>query len=292
VSNYLGVFLAPRMLLGLLVVLGAAVVLTWWRRERYAGWRRVGFFGFCATVGVVVLATLWREPAQGSCLACLADWHVEKLVTGSFGTDVALNIALFAPPVLLATILWRTPVRATIAAAAGSLAIEIVQPLIGVGANDAVDLLANTVGAAIGAIGGAIVLTITDLAAGGRPGPARLVRLAVGVLAAGAVLAGYPAWVAGSKQASAAAQLDAMFAGTTLADYQASRDTTWDAKLHHFTTTNGPLTAMGYRTDQVARERFTWTLYFTSRCVIAEWTPTSYTTLQQSGQDCTNDFHP
>lgn len=291
-SNYLAVFLAPRMLLGLVVVLGAAAVLTWWRRERYPGWRRVGFFGFCATAGVVVLATLWREPAQGSCPACLADWHVEKLITGAFGTDVALNIALFVPPVLLATLLWRNPVRATVAAAAGSLAIEIIQPLIEVGANDAVDLLANTIGAAIGAIGGALILTITDLAAGCRVGPARLVRLAAAALAAGAILAGYPAWVAGSKQTSAAAQLDAMFAGTTLADYKANRDTTWGAKLHHFTVTNGPLTAMGYRTDQVARERFTWTLYFTSRCVIAEWAPTSYTTVQQSGQDCTNDFHP
>lgn len=291
-SNYLGVFLAPRMLLGFVAVLGVAAVLTWWRRERYAGWRRVGLYGFCASVGVVLLATLWRETPQGPCLACLTDWHFDKLAAGTFGTDFALNIALFVPPALLATLLWRAPVRAVLAAAGASLVIEILQPLIGVGANDAVDLLSNTLGAALGAIAGAIILAITDLATHRRVGPARLIKLAVAILAAGAVLVGYPAWVAGSKQASAADQLDALFAGTTLADYQANRDTTWDQKLLDFTTSNGPLTTMGYHTDQIARERFTWTLYFSSRCVIAEWTPTSYTTLQKSGQDCTNDFHP
>ncbi len=291
-SNYLGVFLAPRILLGLGAVLGAAAVLTWLRRERYAGRRRLGFLAFCTSLGVVLLATLWRETPQDSCPACLTDWHLDKLAAGTFGTDVALNIALFVPPALLATLMWRVPVRATLAAAAGSLAIETIQPLLGVGANDAVDLLANTTGAALGAIGGATILVITDLAAHRRIGPARLTRLVVAILAAGAVLIGYPAWVAGSKQALAAARLDALFAGTTLADYQAHRDTDWDQKLLDFTTSNGPLTAVSYRTDQIARERFTWTLYFSSRCVIAEWTPTSYTTLQRSGQDCTNDFHP
>lgn len=290
-SNYLGVFLAPRMLIGLAVVLGAAV-LTLWLRGRYTGWLRDGLFGFLISVGMVLLATLLREEPTGSCPVCLTDWHLEKLAAGTFGTDVALNIVLFVPPVLLATLLWRAPVRATLAAAAGSLAIEILQPLIGVGANDPVDLLANTVGAALGALAGAIILAMVDLAARRRIGPARLLRLGVSILAAGAILVGYPSWVASTRQAVGAAQLDAMFAGTTLADYQANRDTTWDAKLLDFATTNGPLTAVGYRSDQVARERFTWTLYFVSRCVIAEWTPAGYTTVLQSGQDCTGDFHP
>lgn len=76
--------------------------------------------------------------------------------------------------------------------------------------------------------------------------------------------------MASTKQASAASELDTMFAGTTLANYQARRDTTWDQKLLDFTTSKSPLAAMGYHTDQIARELFTWTLYFTSRCVIAE----------------------
>lgn len=291
-SNYLGVFLSSRMLIGLAVVLGGAAVLTWWLRGRYTGWRRVGLFGFVTSVGMVLLATLWRETPTGSCPACLTDWHLDKLAAGTFSTDVALNIALFVPPVLLATLLWQAPVRAALAATAGSLAIEIVQPLIGVGANDAVDLLANTIGAALGALAGAIILAIVDLAARRRTGPARLLRLAVAIMAAGAILVGYPAWVASTRQAAGAAQLDAMFAGTTLDDYQTNRDTTWDAKLLDFTTGNGPLTAVSYRTDQVARERFTWTLYFATRCIIAEWTPTGYTTFRQSGQECTNDFHP
>lgn len=291
-SNYLGVFLAPRMLIGLAVVLGVAAVATWWYRERYAGWRRVGLFGFWASAGVVLLATLWREAPQGPCPACLADWHLGKIATGVFGTDVALNLALFVPPVLLATLLWRAPVRATLAAAAGSLVIEIVQPLIGVGANDMVDVLANTAGAIIGAILGGIILAIADLTARRQILPATVLKLAVAALLAGTVFVGYPALVATTKQAAAAAELDRMFAGTTLADYHANRDTTWDAKLLDFTTTNGPLTAVSYRTDQVARERFAWSAYFASRCVIAEWTPTSYTTLQESGKDCTADFHP
>lgn len=292
-SNYLSVFLAPRMLAGLVVVFLVSAAVTWLRRGGHPGvLRRLGLFGFVTGVGAVLLATLLREPPVGSCPACLADWQLDKLVTGAVGTDVALNVALFVAPVLLATLLWRTPVRATLIAVAGSLVIEVAQPLLGIGANDAIDLLANTAGAVIGALAGAIILLLGDALARRRVGRARVLRVAGGVLVVVALLIGYPAWTADSRRATAAAQLDELFAGTTLADYQANRDGVWDDKVAAFAETNGPLTAMAYRTDQVARERFSWNVYFATRCIIAEWTPTGFTTIEQSGSDCIIDFHP
>lgn len=159
----------------------------------------------------------------------------------------------------MAVLLWRHPIYTVLVSLAASLAIELIQPVTGIGANDVIDLLANTVGAVLGALTALTILLIRD-AVDRRPiTVARVLRIAIGVLAVGAVMVGYPAWVTEAKQASGAARLERMFAGTTLADYQINRDSAWQDKLLTFTADSGPLTSMAYRTDQVARERFTWT---------------------------------
>jgi hypothetical protein len=285
-------FLTPQILVGLVAVGLMSAGITWWRRERETGVRRLGLFGLSVSIGVVLLVTLFRELPTGACTACLTDWHVDKLLAGTFGADVALNVALFVAPAMLAVLLWRHPIKTVLVAAAGSFAIEFVQPLVGVGANDVVDLVANTVGAIIGALGATLILLLADSFQRRQVGWARLFRTAAGLLAVAVLTIGYPGWVATARQADAATQLDQMFGGSTLADYNAHRDTDWDNKLLRFATDNGPLTAVSYRTDQVARERFTWTLYFAIRCVIAEWTPSGYSTVQESGTDCTTQLQP
>lgn len=156
-SNYLSVFLAPRMLVGAVLVLLVAAGLTWALRQRFdRPGGRLAWFLFVVSLGVVVLATLLRESPTGPCVACLGDWQLAKVLAGAVGTDVLLNVGLFVLPAFLATLLWRAPWRVAGAALLLSLVIEIAQPILGVGANDAMDLVANTAGAAIGASAAAV----------------------------------------------------------------------------------------------------------------------------------------
>jgi hypothetical protein len=201
---------------------------------------------------------------------------------------VALNIVLFVPPAFFGTLLWPAPLRVTGIAALCSLAVELAQPLIGVGANDAMDLLANTAGALIGAGAATAVRLLRDLLVDRRVGLARVAKLAVGVAVAAAVGVGGPAWAASAGQAAAVERLDQLFAGTTLADYDRHRDTTWDAELADLVRESGRPTAISYRGETKALERYTWQVYFAVRCVIAEWTPTGFTTVQLSGGACTD----
>lgn len=60
--NYLHAFATPRLLVGLLVVVMLAGLLSWWQRHRYPGLWRLGLFAFVCSVGGVLLVTLLREP--------------------------------------------------------------------------------------------------------------------------------------------------------------------------------------------------------------------------------------
>ncbi len=288
-SNYIAVFTDRWVLVWTLAAVVVAALGTWLLRNRLPGRaRRLLGFLLLVSVGMVVVATLLREPASGSCWACLGDWGLGRLRTGQVGTEVALNIVLFVPPAFFATLLWPAPLRITGVAALASLAIEVVQPLLGVGVNDAMDLLANTAGALIGAGAATAVRLLRDLLVGRRVGLARVAKLAVGVAAVAAVGVGGPAWVASVRQAAATDRLEQLFAGTTLADFERHRDTTWDAPLADVVRESGRPTAIGYRGDSKALERYTWEVYFAVRCVIAEWTPDGFTTVQLSGGGCTD----
>lgn len=232
-----------------------------------------------------------RITDEHACVECLREWEWSKLTSGAIGTDVLLNVALFVPAAFLATLLWRRPGRVVLAAALGSIVIEVIQPLIGVGANDAVDVLANTAGAVVGALLAALLLLVTDTVRGTRLDRRRVVRLVIAALLTGAVVFGWPVWLASAKQDAGIATLQRLFAATTLADYRRERESTWDAQIATFSQEQGPLAVLAYQTDSVARERFTWTVAFASRCVIAEWTATGFTTIPLSGTDCAEPFH-
>jgi glycopeptide antibiotics resistance protein len=110
---------------------------------------------FIAVLGAVLAATT-TTPHPHFSLAGLHPYlsefhHPANLVDGFAGTDEKLaNVGLFFPLALTATLLWRRPLAVTAAAAALSALIEAWQAVIGRG-GDAVDVLHNTVGAALGA---------------------------------------------------------------------------------------------------------------------------------------------
>lgn len=287
-SNYLNYFLGAQVLGWLAAVLVIAGGLTWLLRKRL---RRPGrqalFFLFVASLGLVIVVTLLREPWLGACPECLADWGLAKVLAGRVGTEVALNVVLFVPLALFATLLWRVPWRTVGCALLLSLAIEVAQPLLGVGANDLMDLIANTAGAALGAGAGAVLLLAGDAIRDRRLDLPRLARVATSLTVGVALLFAAPAWMASAKQAAAVAQLEEDFAGTTLADYEAHVDGDWDARLAELHREWDRPTQVSRATDEVARVRFTWNIYFAVRCVFAEWTPAGFTAVPRSGADCT-----
>lgn len=288
VSSYLGYFLGPAVLGWMAAVLVIAGGLAWLLRGRLTPGRRVLLFLFLAGLGLVIVTTLLREPWLGACLECLGEWELEKVLTGRVGTDVWLNVVLFLPPAFFATLLWRAPWRTAGAGLLLSLAIEIVQPLVGVGANDLMDLVANTAGALIGAGAGAVVLLVADLIRERRLDPSRLARVVTSLVVGAAVLFGGPAWAATSRQSAAIERLEELFAGTTLADYEANWDGTWAEPFEQFYLDSGRPTVVFREGDGVVRKRYTWNIYFAVRCVYAEWTPEGFTATPRSGAVCTD----
>jgi hypothetical protein len=106
-----------------------------------------------------------------------------------------------------------------------SLGIEVVQPLLGVGANDVIDVLANTVGASLGAWLAWALRTVHDSMAQRRLDTWEVTQVAGIAVVAVAVATFGSAWGADLRQATVAERLERVFAGTTINDNLA-----WEAQ--------------------------------------------------------------
>lgn len=285
-NNYVSYFLTPSLAISAAIIVAVATVVTLVFGRLLGTGRRAVFFLMLLALGAIVHFTLLREPLGGPCLDCFGSWGVDRLVSGKFGTEVVLNIALFVPFGFLATWLWRAPFRVTGISALLALGIEIAQPLLGVGANDVTDLAANTFGAYLGAGAATGLRLIWDSFSDRRFYGRRLIRFAaIGAISAGLIL-GIPAWRNSAVQSSAADQLQTMFAGTDLAGYQRDEDS-WDEKLLAFWKANGRPTSDGFLDHDVVLKRFTWNYYLSTRCVVARWDGDGFTTILAAGTDCT-----
>lgn len=285
-SNYLSYFLTPALAVNLLILAMVSLALTLLARGRLATTpRRVLFFLTALSLGVIIHVTLLREPPLGSCLECLNNWSIERLLSGQLSTEVLLNIALFMPLGFLATLLWRKPWRVTAFAAVLSYAIEIVQPLIGIGANDPSDIAANTFGAFAGSGLAVAVLIVKDTIAFRRV-PVRLaVSFLVTVALTVAAVLGLSVGVASALQADGAEDLESVFAGTTLSDFQANEEE-WSSKLGTIWEQNRMPRDEVHSDDMSMQHRFSWTFWLSTRCVTATWTADGFTTTAGQGGDC------
>lgn len=282
----LGAFLGPSLLVTGPILLVVALGLTFVVRARLPDTsRRVLFFLTAMSVGGILQVTLLREPPIGSCLVCLTQWRVDRLVSGQLGVDAALNVVLFVPFGLFATLLWRRPGRVIGVGALISLVVEVIQPVLGSGANDLTDIVTNTVGAAIGAGAAMVILLVRDTIATRRLDVRRCVALVGTIVLAVGVAVGISIGGATIIASDGARQLDTMFAGTTRADHQHQEDA-WATRIEAFWRANHMPIADAYSDDRVALQRFTWTFYWTTRCVIARWDADGFTTEVAAGGRC------
>ena len=134
-----------------LAVLACTVVLAWPLGRRRG---RLGVL-FVLTLGVILTATAtnWLfRPGLSGLLPYLREFADPAYLFGGFGGNLErlANIGLFLPLALLATLLWRRPLLVIGSCAGLSFLLEVWQAVIGRG-GDAVDVVHNTAGAALGA---------------------------------------------------------------------------------------------------------------------------------------------
>ena len=285
-TNYLSYFLTPSLALTMALAAITSAVITFALRTRLRTTpRRLTLFTILVSVAGIVQFTLLRETPQESCAACLAQWPVDRFLSGQLGPDVMLNAILFIPLGFLATLLWKAPIRVIAGSALLSLAIEILQPLIGVGSNDLMDLAANTFGALLGSGVATAVLIARDRVSTGRLDGGRLRRLLACCLVVTSLAGGLSVGGSTIIQSSGATQLHEMFDGTTLRDYR-RREEDWEPQLRAFWQANRMPTADAHSSDTVALHRFTWTFYWSTRCVTARWTDNGFGVDQGQGAQC------
>jgi hypothetical protein len=163
------------------VVLAAVVARPLGRRFGVSAWLAGLTLASLAAIAAVTLvpgSSVWdflRHPLGGDLepADCL-DGGLRRAVTGLW-SDLGgpLNIVLFVPAGLLLTLWSRRPVRVAVALSVLSLTIEATQVVIGRHCQ-AVDLVANSVGAVLGATAGALALAgsrrhrTDDVATGSR----------------------------------------------------------------------------------------------------------------------------
>lgn len=108
---------------------------------------RVAWTAFA--VALLPVAFLTLVPTGGEAERCVVNWQLPTLGN----VEMLSNIALFVPPVLCATVASRRPWGALAGGVLGSAAIELLQTLLpALGRScDTNDVLANAIGAALGA---------------------------------------------------------------------------------------------------------------------------------------------
>jgi len=134
-------------------------------RARRPRWAAVGLVAYLTAVAVVVFAPV----SYADIIAAFTRWLHDGVGLASFGAgwvEFVANILLFVPLGLLLTVLMRHHVWGAALALALSIAVELVQVLIPERSPSLRDVLANGLGAAIGA---AIAWLVVLQRGGGTP---------------------------------------------------------------------------------------------------------------------------
>jgi hypothetical protein len=275
----------------LLVLLVAAGVLTWWLRR--SGRTRHGFAAlFCslASVCLIVAVTLLRDgwPRHFS-LGGLAHWSsagYDRLSSDPFGSSqFVLNIALFVPAGAAWTWMTRRPGAVAAGLVGGSLLVESVQALTGLGAPDVADLVANSIGALVGVGAAALVSRARGHRARLMLSPRRRAIAVVAVLAFGAAAVTLLFVGADRRQRSVERELRAAFAGTTKTDIDR-----WNVNNTMLDQVFNAVSVFADGTQYSPGEvkvRYPASFFGMHRCVFVVWTPTSVRFEHRSGDACT-----
>jgi hypothetical protein len=206
------------------------------------------------------------------------------------GPGWLLNVALFAPSGLFVALATRRHLWTLLGLVRLSLVIECVQSFGLLGAPDPADLVANSLGAAVGVGAAALVV----LLAGGSVGRAdgRRGRTAILLIATTAVAVLGIGWLgllagAESRQEALANDLRRAFAGTTATDIATNiaTDSGFTELLAATSTRPGYLGRVG--DTSMFEARYSIEFFGLDRCVFSRWMTTGVALRNGSGDTCT-----
>ena len=245
-----------------------------------------------APVALILAVTLLRDGLPSAiALSRITDWSsdgLDRLSRDPFASSqFLLNVLLFVPAGLGWTWFTRRPLKVLAGLIALTVVIECIQAVTGVGAPDVADLVANSLGAAVGvcivSLGEAVFRPKgSDRQKWSKQSKA-LAGLA-GVVCLGLMIAGL--FIGAShRQRTVADHLRHRFAGTT-------KDDT-DPLLADPGSAEQLFSAISVRSDgqHLTGEslvlRWPATFFSLHRCVFVTWTKTSVTFDKGSGDECT-----
>lgn len=276
-----------------LIALAVLLALSAWAARRVVRARGtpepswLAWFGGFASLALVVAVTLFRSGLpSGVDLGGIGEWSaagLRLLTRDPLGSSqFLLNVALFVPAGMLWAWLVRRPLLVVAVLMVGSLLVESLQGLTGAGAPDVADLVANGLGAAIGA---ASATAARFIAAPGSPRMTSRRRRAIGMAAGLATLAivAIGLFGASQRQQSVEDALRAEFAGTDRSNIEARLATDPNAVFGA-----APEFADGTYTSETSLEiRYPADFFGLQRCVYVIWTTSGVEFHKATGHACT-----
>lgn len=273
----------PALVVLLVVSVPVAVLLARRHAERSAPEWFVGV----ASIALILAVTLFRgEVRVGFDLGRLAEWSSDgysALSRDPLGSSqFVLNVALFVPAGLAWVWLTGRAAATWVALVGGSLLVECVQALTGVGANDLGDLVANSAGAFLGVGIGVVAAAVAS--ARRREISARRRIEVVGGLALVALVVSIGWFVGASRrQAHVRSVVEERFGDVDWVSINESIDSDFDSVLG---AVDG-VRADGSATSDRVELRYPATFFSLPRCVFVVWTPQSMEIRNASSGECT-----
>lgn len=283
VSTIAGTAALPTLAMLLLVSAGAV----WWLHRRHQIARPVAWLFALWSVALVVAVTLLRDgwPARFSPSAAITEWSTSGLrlmLDDPLGSSqFVLNVWLLVPAGVAWTLLVARPARVFAALATGVVTVEALQAVLGVGAADIADVVANCLGASLGIAAGAVVMR-----RGVPLWSRRRQRWAIAAAATALVAAAGAVWlVAEHRQTTVEREARAAFSATTRADVDLwNEQGTMDLEVFDKLSVRADGASYG---SEAVRVRYPAFFLGVHRCLFVVWTNDGVAFERASGEACT-----
>jgi hypothetical protein len=291
-SNYTGAVAISASSVATLLAVVACVLFARHGRAPAPTWK---LLGLVLPTLLILEATLFRRGLGSNLsLAGAFQWSPDgwdRISYTPWSDQVVLNALLFAPAGFAWTLARRRPFVVWLGLAGLSLFIELIQGATGVGAPDVADLIANSVGAALGATAAVGVVWLLAARRGARPGLGAVLTRAALLVVAVTVLVAFLVVGADRRQAALVTELDSLYRTSSFEQFMRWEKADGHGKVPLLTKRVFDRTSV--RTDGMHHGKRSVTVRFPAsffgihRCVFAIWTPGSFSVRRGSGSVCT-----
>ncbi len=277
------------------VTLLAAAACFLFSRYSRAGTSIWRLLGLILPILLILEATLFREVAiPGFSPSGVLNWSANgwnRISYNPWSDQVLLNALVFAPAGFAWSFARKRFFAIWLGLAGLSLLIELIQGLTGLGAPDVADLIANSIGAALGATAAWAVLSLAAVRRGVRPQPRTLLMRAA--LLAGAATVLYASLVVGAdrRQARLETELAHLYGASSyeqFARWEKAENQGQNLLLSKevFDKTSVRPDGMRYG-DKSVTIRYPASFFGIRRCVFAMWATGSFAVKRGHGRACT-----